>query len=662
MSYVLAGSVQCLAFPFDIVSDTVDAVAKEMQEDFDLTAAEAEVFRSLLKEEVINAEPLLKIGTNTSAPLPPVPAGGTSSEMTASCCEDALSEFQAATSTSEPCLSTDAITSNRSDVQETVGNRLEGCEDKTGQMRCSVCCVGIDPPQGRSREHVVLAEGQTHIARLSEEFDTTMAIRSGGSGEKRGLRVQSLMRKRCASEPCLLLNDVCNYETRVVSSISPQSLPMKISPPGSPASENTDVATSDPVQERLEGGAGTIAQSSGCCQSEVVLKGLKAAALVPPKSTQDTVVIKKSKQGVGEGANGQECAVVAAEALAIDVVESSTEQCACDSGETSSGVVPHPVDMSGLSGGGYDGQVVRTQTGQLLQKSERNLAGMIGGLTRRRTWSSSLFFQQHQEEHRHGVCQWSEQEVKLLDLNLSTRLVRLAGCGDTKTSGLPRVSGWSSGGSLENCAPNRWHKGQMGRGDESCCLKAYHGYSAAGVANPRCRWEDHGANSRFEKYATILRGKSSVCRLNAKMHGHTRQQSVKEFRWRMESAEMGDVCRENVGRCPDMAGGNGVRQLARSASVPVTSSMSLLCSGPQLSPCPLTTRHSSPCASIQRDRTLWKKLAMRAMTRRQAEQKLDSMESQILESLNLFRCSPGLCAPVGQRQNSSPIMSGLEAM
>lgn len=60
------GNTQCFAFPYDLHSDTVEAVALEMEEDFELSPGETEVFTRLLKEVVTKAKPQVELSDKTS--------------------------------------------------------------------------------------------------------------------------------------------------------------------------------------------------------------------------------------------------------------------------------------------------------------------------------------------------------------------------------------------------------------------------------------------------------------------------------------------------------------------------------------------------------------------------------------------------------------------
>lgn len=614
------GSVQCLAFPFDAVSDTVDAVAQEMQEDFELTPSESEVFRSLLQEEVGNAMPLLQVGTKVSVPLPPVPAGGSSSAITGSC-EETLSEIHAPTSASEQYLSTDAITSSVPDV---FGSGLDSSCGEVTQPSPSVCYSGARPRKGGSEKHDVVIGEWLFRALYSRKPGRKIPVRKAQSFDSRYLRTNSLLRKPCSSEPCLVQCIAWDHKTRVVSHRMLRSQ-------ARPASG----------QKQLHGGA--VYYTGSTYQ---VLEPSRAEASWKRQSVDDLPGASTSRQ---RGADHLVCKMHSSGCPQVVRLELSTPKCAVVNGATSCGNVSSPLSSPSLSSGHSRGEVVHREAGPLVHNLEQSLAGTMWGSNHRRTLSSSLRSRWQREGRVQGVCQWSQQEVQLLDLTISTVPMQLG--WHTRNCSISQFCSRNSGADLPNHAPKTHHVWQEGSTEVYPGMETDHRALAADMECLNFDFEGQGVLFCLEKYTTVFHGKGSIHRLNAERHGS--QQAVKEILRRMVAD--GQVKSGRLS-AKSTAGGDDVKHLMRSASAPVTPS------GSGISPQVLTTRHSSPCASIQRDKMLRRNLAMRVVRCRKAEQKLEGVESQILESLSLFRYSPGLCAQMEQYQNSSPIIPGLEAM
>ncbi|CAD7701413.1 unnamed protein product [Ostreobium quekettii] len=570
------GAAQCFAFPFDALLDTVEAVAEEMETDFELTPAEAEVFKLVLEAEVAKARPLVDLETNTSGPLSPVPAGGSSSERTASC-DGTLSDLASlAASASEPCLTGKAASRlfaqggsgdklARKTVRPLVGNGTKGHSGKL-PIRCR-------------------SDGEVRLSPwvLEDMLAGVAGLIHGDSGS-RGVQVRSLMRKRCKSEPALVLEKLPECEDSSAAMGPRQHSTCSRTCVSSKALAAVGNSSDMPMVDDQNGGNGgpeahPVWRSGSLLKSDRAAEVLWGSICMPEEGATSAGHAEASSSCVPRMPSLLTGPKIASGALPVK-----------------GGMCPHPVAAQVPGAVAHD----REREGQGQAGSAQDFVGMIGGLSRRRSWSSSLTSQltSQGEETAEGACQWSQQEIKPRDILAS---------GDSGGSG-----GFAAArrGSMDNIHRNG------------------HGHSRRRSAE---RFRGHGG----------MDGLSS-----GRLPSHARRQSAREIRW--QGSTLSPV---------DMAGLDSVDRMGRSASVPIKPPVSGSATLP-----PLTSRYSSPCGSMARDRGLWRTLTSKVMRRRRADQQMDSTESPNFDSLGSFRRSLGSCVPVQRPSDSPLILSHLEAM
>lgn len=629
------GSVKCLAFHFDAIFDTVDAVAREMEEDFDLLPDEAAMFSSLLEEEMVKARPFIEIGPRASGPLPPVPAGGTSSEMTTSC-EGMSTELQEVASASEQCLSDEVTALNASDQ---LRSRVDSVGDKKapkGPVEHNLSSLGLG-------DHMFVVKDCLQSSPWAfQDANVKMGVpmRTSTSGSRaRSVKIHSLQRKRCASEPCLSLEEFCDFSPRLLSRVAPEGQPLMESLSVWPGDATIGAATQTILSHELENlkhfDCEDVMHSSTRAGGRAILQNDKTTVVQPPFKLQ-----MSTKNVLAE-------------------MQCTSRPLRRSCGEETSPISnqPIPVNVSMLTDRSLSSRVGCNKAGSLRKSLQREQVGFRGSHDRRQSWSSTMKHEQQQGERKKAIGQWSGQEVKLLDLGLSRGVAKLAGNWDVQNTAMQDAR--RSGDPHHKFELNRQRLSQLGGSTEEFgCLKAYRGCCAAGSGNGEAAVGGHGINSHFEKYASMLHGKSSDDRLNSRPSALAGR-SVQEIGWHMKSTETGAMqVRERI----DGSSQDDVNHIERCASVPPQSAGGPAFIGPRAPPSQYssTDRHSSPCGSSASGWRLWRKLAMRFLKRRKGENQM-YVEPQIVASTTLFRCSSGSCVHL-QHRDSSPIVPGLQAM
>eukprot|EP00803_Ostreobium_quekettii_P011165 evm.model.scf_1706.3 EVM.evm.TU.scf_1706.3 scf_1706:24551-29573(-) len=623
------GAVQCFAFPFDVLLDTVEAVAGEMETDFELTSAEADIFKLLLQEEVTKARALGPLERKLSGLLSPILATGTSSEMTASF-EGTFSDSNLAMSASEPYMSAETVQPEVLCVQELAKDSF--VSEETEDLDCMGDRGQSDNLGVRGRSSEV---EQRMCARPWALEDTVgesgLIARLVSSGDSpKGVRVHSLMRKQCASEPCLVLSDLCE-DSSAVKADALRTLTPRIDV------NKAAAVAGGPGRERKA--FDPRSSSSGSALPLHPASGAGAVAETAPVAevVHNTACVPEVG-GAERGPTGA-CAQ-----MASHIGDSTTG--ASDAGKSKrkpllskSGGCPRPTGKLASRSSMYS-QALQEHARQALRSSMQSVAGMIGGLTRRRSWSASVWAQQD-ESNTEAACQWSQQEIKPRDVLASRK------SGEVQSEAVLQAKRHMM------CLPvgGRRHGHGKRRGGQrfrsSGALEALRVHNLRVAAQGGMQDAPDGSDSPIHKYASVLQSVSSSDRLSAKSMNSGRRPSMKEIRWHRSKLSPNDV-----------AGLDNAERLARSASVPVEPQS---CSRPQAKT--LASRYSSPCASSSRDRGFWKTLVAKvAMRRKATAQNNDSAQSQIFDPQSAIRRSLGPCIPVRRPRDSPPILSHLAAM
>lgn len=624
------GSINCWAFHFDIMSDTVDAVAKEMEEDFDLVPAEVAVFSSLLQEEMDKARPYAEIGTRTSASLRPIPAGGSSSEMTGSC-ERMSSELQEATSTSDQCLSDGLILV---DLRELPESRVD--------------CIGNKKTWTRALEHnsFSLGMGDCNVVDKDclcspwglEDINMKPRVPEGtlnSDNQANNIRIHSLRRKQCASEPCLSIRESCHSEIGVPLGVVSKGQPLMGVLPVCPNDNTNNVAGQPILYQKLEEYTmfeGEKGKHSYRHTGEEVLENYKLTMVQALCKLQMNERIVSSMMPYGSNA-----------------------PLGAESKTASPNTEPYHGDVALSNGRELTSWASSNKAGSLHRASQQVQAGNWENFGQSQSWSLSAKHEQQQGVWKEAAVHWSEREVRLLDLELSSGRQYAM---DVQSSAMLQFAPGSSSNTHRKIEFKSQRLSQLGTRENVGCLKAYHGCFApsdgSGDANACCM------NSCSEKYASVFQWKSSSKRLHVRPSAGKRHGSVSNSEWDRTPDR---ICVMEVKQCVDGVSQDDTNSVERGISVPIRSGVDPAFIGvrtyhPQYS---ATDRHSSPSATISGGWRLWRNLAMRVLKQGKCKQHIYNVEPQIVGSGSLLRCSSGICVAL-QNRDSSPIIPRLQAM